>query len=312
MTNVGLIGYGSIGQELARQITEKWWNISWIISRETIKDSEGNILSESTEWQNQSSVDIVFLCIPSDQAEMARDYIQFFAEKDTRIVTCEKWALSVYPTVIDYYAPDMGKSATVGGGTRMLSCLALRSSKDICEISGVLNGTLNYIFDELSNGKSQNDVLAEVLEKKYAEPGSTTLGEVITAELGDLTKKAIIMTNASGILEEKLTWKPDEYTVDSFFLDKALQNPSEYRFLYILADHEYSGFIGGLEIESGKWWCYAGLFLVKNASFELPRWVNNILTITEGDETYTITGPGAGPVPTARAMILDAESLLGE
>ncbi len=271
MTKVGIIGYGSIGQELARQITEKGWSISWIISRETIKDMEGNVIGESSNWQAQKKVDLVFLCIPSNQAEMARDYIQFFAEKNIPIVTCEKGALSMYPTVLEYYAPKIGKSATGGGGTRMLSWLSLRSSPDICEISGVLNGTLNYIFDELTNGKSQNDVLADVLERKYAEPGSTTLSEVIAAELGDLTKKAIILTNESGILEEKLTWKPDEYTVEGFFLEKALQNPSEYRFLYILADHEYSGFIGGMEIESGKWWCYAGLFLVKNASFELPK-----------------------------------------
>jgi hypothetical protein len=40
MTKVGLIGYGSIGQELARQITEKGWDISWIVTRETIKDNE--------------------------------------------------------------------------------------------------------------------------------------------------------------------------------------------------------------------------------------------------------------------------------
>ncbi len=32
----------------------------------------------------------------------------------------------------------------------------------------------------------------------------------------------------------------------------------------------------------------------------------------EGDETYTVSGPGAGPVPTARAMMLDAATLLGE
>lgn len=312
MTKVGLIGYGSIGQELARQITEKGWDISWIVTRETIKDNEWIVISESGEWKNQSAVDIVFLCIPSSQPEMARDYIQFFGEKEVPVVTCEKWALATYPTVFEYYSEKIGKSATVGGGTRMLSFLDLRNRDDICEISGVLNGTLNYVFDELSTWKSQTDVLADVLEKKYAEPGSNTLSDIIAGELDDLTKKAIILTNASGLLEETIAWKPDQYSVENFFLEKALQNPSEYRFLFILADHEYSGFIGGMEIESGKWWCYAGLFLVKNTSLTLPSGVNNMLSIVERDDVYTLTGPWAGPVPTARAMMLDAASLLVE
>jgi homoserine dehydrogenase len=92
--------------------------------------------------------------------------------------------------------------------------------------------------------------------------------------------------------------------------EKALQNPQEYRFFTIITNHEYSGFIGGMKLQVNNWWVYAGLFLIKNTHFPLTEWVTNILTISEWNESYSITGPGAGPLPTAKAMILDAISLI--
>jgi homoserine dehydrogenase len=52
----------------------------------------------------------------------------------------------------------------------MTSFLDLRDRGKISEICGIVNGTLNYIFTELSSSKTQQEVLTEILEKKYAEP----------------------------------------------------------------------------------------------------------------------------------------------
>lgn len=309
-TKIGIIGYGSVGSEICLQAQSRWWDISWIIRSQEICDTDHTVLDVSTNWKSLSAVDLVFLSIPSDQAAKAQEYIAYFCQKGIPVVTCEKWALSEYPDLLAPYMDLIGKSATVWGGTRMLSLCDLRSKSHIQAAYGVLNGTLNYIFDELSQWRSKIDVLADVLDKKYAEPGSNTLSEVIEWEISDLTRKAIILTNALGILDTRICWSKDISLIDPFFIEKALQNPSEYRFVYTISDIECAGFIWWMKIQSGKWWCYAGLFLIKNTDIETLSWVTNFLTIVEDNQKYTLSGPGAGPIPTARAMLLDACELL--
>ncbi len=153
----------------------------------------------------------------------------------------------------------------------MIPFLNLRNKEHISEVCGIINGTLNYIFTELSASKTQQEVLDAVLEKKYAEPGATTLLEIIIGELGDISRKAIILANAMGISETPLCWSKNLCTLDTFLIEKTLQNPQEYRFFIIIANHEYSGFIGGMKMQVGNWWIYAGLFLIKNAHFSLTE-----------------------------------------
>lgn len=125
----------------------------------------------------------------------------------------------------------------------MIPFLNLRSKEHIREICGILNGTLNYIFTELSTGKTQQEVVDTVLEKKYAEPGATTLLDMISGELSDLSRKAVILANAAQIHDTPLKWSTHLCNIDTFLVEKTLQNPQEYRFFVIIADHEYSGFI---------------------------------------------------------------------
>lgn len=153
----------------------------------------------------------------------------------------------------------------------MIPFLNLRDKEHISEICGIINGTLNYIFTELSTGKTQQEVLDSVLEKKYAEPGAATLLDIIAGELGDLSRKAVILANAMGISEAPLKWETDLCSIDTFLIEKTLQNPQEYRFFIIITNHEYSGFIGGMKMQIGNWWVYAGLFLIKNTHFPLTE-----------------------------------------
>jgi homoserine dehydrogenase len=310
MTRVAIIGYGSIGQELKHQLEEKNWKVEYIITPENILDDQGNIIDVSSSWKKYHDIDAVFLAIPSHLGAVAEKYILFYTSKKIPVITCEKWALSEHHETLANRLPLIGHSATVGGGTRMIAFLNLRDHNYITEICGIVNGTLNYIFTELSSGKTQQEVLERVLEKKYAEPGATTLLEIINGELGDLSRKAIILANASHIFEQTLQWSDNLCIVDTFLIEKALQNPQEFRFFTIISNHEHSGFIGGMKLSLNNKWLYAWLFLIKNADFPLTEWVTNILTVSEWNESYTLTGPGAGPWPTAKAMILDAVSLI--
>lgn len=66
MTRAAIIGYGSIGQELERQLREKNWDIHYIFTSENILDSQTNIIDEASHWKKYHDVDVVFLAIPSN------------------------------------------------------------------------------------------------------------------------------------------------------------------------------------------------------------------------------------------------------
>lgn len=289
-----IIGNGSIGSELQRQIGVLGWEIVAVVDR-------GDL------WRDLSA-DVVFLAIPTDGGENALQYIEHFVNKNVPVVTCEKGALAHHFEKLMPHLDKIGFSATVGGGTRMISYLRGRMPEKIDSIKGVLNGTLNFIFSKLSDGISAEDVLKKVLEKKYAEPGATSFEEIIKGELGDLHKKAVILANLSGLLRDTFVLS-SESVPSKKVLDKALADPARYRFLFSMNKSEQE-FLAGVHYESGGWHIQAGLCDISALGLELPTGVDNALFIEEGDSTYSVTGPGAGPVPTALAMIRDAKELI--
>ncbi len=294
MVKAIIIGNGSIGSEIQRQIKDLGWETVAIVVR-------------GVEWKDLEA-DIVFLAVPTDGGEDALEYIEHFVNKNIPVVTCEKGALSQHFEKLAPYLDKIGFSATVGGGTRMIKYLRSRMPESIDSIKGVLNGTLNFIFSKLSEGVSADEVLKEVLEKKYAEPGASTFEEIIRGELGDLHKKAVILANLSGLLGDTFTLSP-ESVPSKEVLDRALADPARYRFIFSMTKSAHD-LLSGAHYQSGDWHIQIGLCDISNVALQLPRGVDNALFIQEGDSIYSIIGPGAGPIPTALAMIADAKEML--
>jgi len=290
-----IIGNGSIGSELQRQLEDLEWEIEAVVARES-------------SWR-ELLADVVFLAIPSDGGESALEYIEHFLSRNIPVVTCEKGALSQHFEKLSPHLGKIGYSATVGGGTRMLKFLESRDRDKITSITGVLNGTLNFIFSKLGEGSTKEEVLKEVLEKKYAEPGADTFLDIIRGELGDLHKKSVIVANTSLLLETFLTPSAD-FEIPKNVLENALENPAKYRFLFFMSREKGDNFVAGVSYENPGWYVQAGLFDISRQGFPLPEGVLNGLFITEGENVEQIIGPGAGPTPTALAMLADAKELL--
>lgn len=66
MNRCVIIGFGSIGQELKRQLLEKKWSVDYVINSQDITDSGGNIIDTASAWKKYHDVDVVFLAIPSN------------------------------------------------------------------------------------------------------------------------------------------------------------------------------------------------------------------------------------------------------
>ncbi len=301
-----VIGNGSIGKELQKQIKRIGWSVDFVLTSKDILDREGKRVNSISEWKKYIAADIVFIAVPTSLADISFEYIRYCVEKNIPVVTCEKGALSEYFEKLQSNLKSIGYNATVGGGTRMLKYLNSRNKENISSVTGVVNGTLNYIFSRLSEGATKELVIKDILENKYSEPDAKTFTEIINTELSDLYRKAIIIANTANLWIKFENPKEISHQI----IEKAISNPKEYRFLFLMAKVENGDFIDGLKYQIKDWFIYAGIFNIKNFVLDFPEGVNNVLYIKEGESLYSVSGPGAGPEPTALSMIADAKEIL--
>ena len=328
-TNVVLIGRGLIGQALYERVEEQYgWNVIRVIERGAYSGVSG-----SGRFNEKMSVasklipketDLVFLAIPTfDDGTTALRYIEYCVEHSIPVVTCEKGSLSYNFSKLEPYLDRIGYSATVGGGTRLLPYLneRLKGRRDVV-IHAVINGTLNYIFDEISRaGRSFGEAVEEAKRLGYAEPGASSPLELVRGEIKDTTMKATVLFNIC--LKQSIALHPGKMTVRSFEskdLSKLISEGLNRRYIVTFTP-ESSGknddVIGGYSAKVDGWRVNAGFQRIdSNPLFRdwLPKGVNNSILTYEGpygeDGIYTLTGPGAGPKPTTSSMMRDALRLL--
>ena len=123
LMKAGLIGAGLIGSALYKKLQSRGWNIRFVLRKSGLyenldKKLEGNYLDYAQE------LDAAFLAIPTaDDGSIASGYIKSFLEKGIPVITCEKGALSNHFASLESCLEKIGFSASVGGGTRLLSYL---------------------------------------------------------------------------------------------------------------------------------------------------------------------------------------------
>ena len=177
-TKVGIIGSGNIGQRLAKKLMARGCNVVFTTDSKQIRLAEGNNIGIE-DWLNYCrDLEVLFLAIPtSDDGAAARDYILGALKLNSSIVvvTCEKGAVSNYFSEIESFLSRIGYNATVGGGSMMLDHLVHRINPGVKEVHVILNGTLNYLWDGLAQGRPLGQVVEEAQNLGYAEPGNSDI-----------------------------------------------------------------------------------------------------------------------------------------
>lgn len=332
MTKAGIVGRGLIGSELYKRLQNDGWDVVGVANRSGFSKNSsvtGSAIPISVQYDNpsevmnaflQEGVDIMFLAIPTlDDGEIARDYILRSIEAQVPIVTCEKGALGNYFNEV--FNPKMlGYNAAVGGGTRLLRYARTQCSGQTEEIHAVINGTLNYIFEGLSNGRSLGEVVDETIRLGYAEPGTENPLDVLNKEaVGDVPMKAAILFNVCGLTENKIrAMHVAKWELEENDLSNLVREAKKRRYIVsITRSDEPENVIGGFRSQVGDWVISAGFKNVdENPLYHslMPGGVNNALLISEGkygkDGHYKVSGPGAGAAPTTSTMIKDAIYLL--
>lgn len=312
---VGIVGMGRIGTEISERIAQNGWEL--LIARTSgIYTFGKKKIAELSDWPKYfKDLDIICICIPTlDDGRIAYRYIHGLLENNKLVVTCEKGALGNYFPELKHWIDRIGYSATVGGGTRILPWLKERLTSGTKEVHLIINGTLNFIFDGLSRGRTLDEMTIEAKMLGYAEPGAKNPSELINAEAEkDIPNKVSVLLNTCGFGEIQAK-DINVKSVTENDLKRLVREAAFRRYIISITKEgaNEEDVIGGFKLFLNSWHISAGF---KNRSHNplflqlVPPGVNNTILISGSDGTYILTGPGAGVIPTVGSMMTDIDLL---
>jgi aspartokinase/homoserine dehydrogenase 1 len=199
----------------------------------------------------------------------------------------------------------------VGAGLPIISTIndLIRSGDRILRLEAVLSGTLNFIFNELSEKISMSKAIRMAQEAGFSEPDPR-----IDLSGIDVIRKLLILARESGYTIEREdidieTFLPSECFEGSLadFWQKvsAFDDDFEKRRKKLVADHKRWRFVATLDNGKGN----VGLQAVtaNHPAYDLEG-SNNIILITTGryhEQPMVIKGYGAGAEVTAAGVFSD-------
>ena len=173
--NIGLLGYGTVGRGVYKQCLENGINVKYILVRDKNKklDVDSILCEDINEIVNDKEIDTVVECIGGNNP--AFDYASLVLKNKKNFVSANKKMLVTYLKEINDLALENNVSllysSACGGGIPVLSEIKrIENCDSILKISGIMNGTSNYILDRMYNENLDFiDVLKSAQELGYAE-----------------------------------------------------------------------------------------------------------------------------------------------
>ncbi len=184
---VGLLGVGLIGSRVASLLldpaTAKAFGRPIELRKALVRRldaprdaalPEGVLTGDFTDVLDDDGIDVVIEVMGGEQP--AADYLTRLLSKGTSVVTANKEAVSKHGPALRAAACASGArlryEASVGGGIPIIGPLQHDLlANDISSVRAIINGTTNYILTKMSQeGLAFSDALAQAQELGYAEP----------------------------------------------------------------------------------------------------------------------------------------------
>lgn len=196
---IGLLGFGTVGggvykllnhrKDITKDITVKY-----VLDRVKHDGISAISTTDFNDIINDPEVDTVVELMGG--VSPAYEYVSAALKSGKNVITANKHLISKYYDELTKFAMEsnvaLRYTAAVGGGIPWLVNLRrARRLSTIYEISGIFNGTTNYILDAMhENGADFDEVLREAQDLGFAEanPGSDIDGL-------DVQRKIIISAN---------------------------------------------------------------------------------------------------------------------
>jgi homoserine dehydrogenase len=296
---VGLLGHGTVGAAFAALLDERADEIERFNGRRPVICG---VLTRSRGDFEQILADADLIVEVMGGLEPARDYLMRAITAGKHVVTANKQLLSQHGEELFESARErdvrLRFEAAVAGAVPVVRVLEESlSATPIERIHGIVNGTTNFILSEMARGLSYADALAEAQRVGYAEadPSDDVSGRDAAAKMAILARLAfgspvhLDEVRYEGI--ENLHGDDLEYARE-LGLGLKLVGTAERR-------------QGGLAVHVHPTFLYSGHPL---ASISGP--FNAVTVESETITELTMSGPGAGGLQTASAVLGDVVSVM--
>ena len=310
--NIGLLGCGTVGTGVAKLLVESrqiigarlgaTLNLKHVADIDIKTDrgipfDKGVLINDANAVVNDPDIDIIIEMIGGEG--IAKDLILKAIANGKQVITANKALLASQGNMLFKAAADksvdLTYEAAVGGCMPIIK--SMRESlvgNRIQSMTGILNGTCNYILSKITNERSAfSDALNEAQNKGYAEADPTLDVEGI-----DTAHKIAILTALAYGMEINL---PDVY-IEGITkvtpLDVEFAEHFGYRIKLLAISKDQ-----GDKIEARV---HPTMIPFGNLLSNVNGTVNAVMVSGDAVGEIMLYGRGAGMMPTASAVISDA------
>ena len=300
--NIGLLGFGVVGRGVY-EITaaREDMQVTKVLCLEEINLPDAESVKDIKLIVEDPSVDTVVEAMGG--LHPAYEFVRAAIENGKHVVTSNKALVCTFYDELLPLAKEKGVSfrstAAVGGGIGWLSELErARRVQEIREVSGIMNGTCNYILDNMTRfGLDYAGVLKQAQQLGYAEADPSTDVDGI-----DTWHKVILSSNiAFGVSVDKETVPVagirniQAQDVENF---KAHDLVCKLIATGKRTEKGYSIFVQPTLVHSGE------------LEAAVPMNYNLITFVGETSDRMSFYGQGAGRYPTAYNVVQDLVDVL--
>ena len=303
---IAVLGAGNIGSaviERLENLDNEIVNIELksVLVSDISKDRTFNndlVTDNFEEILNDNSIDLVIEVLGG--VEPGKEYIKSLLGNGKAVITANKDIIADCGNELVQLAQENNTclyfEAAVAAGIPVLKPLieSLRG-EDLNRVTGIINGTSNYMLTSMEEGSTYEDALSTAQELGYAEPDPTNDVEGI-----DAMYKAMILSlicfgatpNKDNVHTEGISLITKEDFDWASRLNKTIK-------LVALIDNEGGGFNARV---------HPVLIDTKHPLAAIRGALNAVVVEGENINQLVFSGPGAGAAPTASAVIGDVLS----
>ncbi len=308
MINIAVLGYGTVGSGVVEVITTNKEsiakrigddiNIKYVLDLREFPNSpiENIVVHDFDTIVNDEEVDIVVEAMGGTNP--AYSFAKASLEHGKSYCTSNKELVAKYGPELLKLSEKMNKNflfeASVGGGIPIIRPLNQSLTADeIMEITGILNGTTNYIMTKMSKeGLDFDTVLKEAQELGYAERNPEA-----DVEGYDACRKIAILTSLA--YGQHVDYE-DIYT-------EGITKITDIDFKYAAKLGKVIKLFGKSRRAGDKFFAMVAPFMIddNNPLYSVNGVLNGILVKGNVLGDVMFYGSGAGKLPTASAVVSD-------
>jgi len=173
---IGLLGYGTVGKALVKRLSKADYMGSGLVIHKILrrrgKATGALMVDDPQEILEDDDIDVVVELMGG--IHPAYEYIRAALNAHKHVITANKALINKYGDELSSLARKkkcgLLLSAACGGGIPIQPTILENKPLGLSSISGILNGTTNYILDEMeSKGVEYSSALSQAQKLGYAE-----------------------------------------------------------------------------------------------------------------------------------------------